>query len=69
LDKPLQGGPLQGAAREPAIVVAVRYQEPALGLLAGDIGLAGLTLGMKAVELLLQTLLGGFAGVLGPVFS
>ena len=40
-------------------------QHPAFGALAGDIGLAGLALGMQAVELLLEPFLGGFPGVDG----
>ena len=50
-EQPLQGRALQGAAGEAAVVVAVADQHPALGLLAGDIGLAGLALGVEAVEL------------------
>ena len=59
----LQGGPLQRAAREAAVVVAVGHQKPALGLLAGDIGLAGLALGVERVELLLEAFLGRLAGI------
>ena len=47
-DQSLQGGPLQRAAGEAAIVVAVGHQQPALGLLTGDIGLTGLALGIEA---------------------
>ena len=61
--QPLQRRPLQGRARDAAIVVAVGHQHPAFGLLAGDIGLAGLALGVERVELLLQALFGGLAGV------
>ena len=61
----LQGRALQGAAGEAAIVVAVGQQPPALVLLAGDVGLAGLALGIERVEVLLQPLLGGLAGVDG----
>ena len=50
--QPLQRGTLQGAAGEAAVVVAVADRHPALRLLAGDIGLAGLALGVEAVELL-----------------
>ena len=56
-------GPLQRAAGEAAVVVGVADQRPALGALAGDVGLAGLALGVQRVELLLQPLLGGLAGV------
>jgi hypothetical protein len=43
--------PLQGAAGDAAVVVAVGHQHPALGALAGDIGLARLALGVEGVEL------------------
>ena len=58
-------GPLQRAAGEAAIVVAVRHQHPALGALAGDVGLAGLALGVEAVELHVEPFLAGLAGVDG----
>ena len=61
----LQGRPLQGAAGDAAVVVAVGHQHPALGALAGDVGLAGLALGVEAVELLLEPFLGRLAGVDG----
>ena len=38
-------------------------QMPALVLLAGDVGLAGLALGVEGVELLFQPLLAALAGV------
>src|SRR5262249_31398825 len=41
----LQGGAVHVAAGEAAVVVALRQAGPALVLLAGDKGLAGLTLG------------------------
>ena len=46
--QPLQRRPLQGAAGEAAVVVAVGHQHPALGALAGDVGLAGVALGVEA---------------------
>ena len=61
--KPLQRRPLQRAAGEAAVVVAIRQQHPALGLLAGDEGGAGLALGIERVEVLLEPVLGRFAGV------
>ena len=61
----LQGRPLHGAAGEAAVVVRGRQHDPALVLLAPDVGLAGLALGVQRVELLLQPLLGGLAGVDG----
>ena len=56
--QPLQRRPLQRAARDPAVVVVVGQRDPALALLAGDVGEPGLALGVQAVELLLQALLG-----------
>ena len=61
--QPLQRRTLQRGARNAAVVIAVRDQDPALGALAGNIGLAGLALGIEAIEFLLQPLLAGFAGV------
>ena len=40
----------------PPSIVAVGHQHPALGLLAGDIGLAGLALGIERVELHVRAL-------------
>jgi len=62
-DQVLQGRPLQIATREPAIVIALSRQHPALVPLATDVGLAGFTLRGERVELLLEPFLGGFAGV------
>ena len=59
----LQRRPLQRAARDPAIVVLVRQRNPALGALARDVGEPRLALGVERVELLLETLLGGLAGI------
>ena len=39
-EQALQGGALQGAAREAPVVIAVADQDPALGALAGDVRLA-----------------------------
>ena len=61
----LQGGPVHVAAGEAAVVVAVGQQRPALSGLAADVGLARLALGVQGVELLLEALLGGLAGVDG----
>ena len=47
-EQPLQRRALQRAAGEAAVVVAVRDQHPALGPLAGHVGLAGLALGVEA---------------------
>ena len=54
----LQRRPLQRAARDAAIVVLVGQRDPALGALALDVGQPRLALGVEAVELLLQPLLG-----------
>ena len=61
----LQGGTLQGSAGEAAVVEAGGKQGPALVALAADERLAGLALGVQAVERLLQPLLGGLPGVDG----
>ena len=53
-EKALQPGPLQRSAGDAAVVIGGAHQHPAFGLLAGDVGLAGLALGVEAVELLLQ---------------
>ena len=62
-EQPLQRRALQRAAGEAAVVVAVGHQHPAFGLLAGDVGLAGLALGVEAVELHVEAFLAGLAGV------
>src|SRR4029453_11065253 len=62
-EQALQGGALQGSAREPAVVVAGGQRRPTLVALAADVGVAGLALGMEGVELLLQPLLRGLPGV------
>src|SRR5690606_3854268 len=53
----------QRAARDTAIVILIADQHPALGPLAGNVCLAGLTLGVERIELLLQPFLGRFPGV------
>ena len=62
-EQPLQRRTLQRGTRNAAVVVAVGNKQPALGLLAGDVGLAGLPLRIERVELLLQSLFAGLAGV------
>src|SRR6202162_4080843 len=59
----LQGSAVEGGTREPAIVVAIRNQAPALMRLALDIGLAGFPLGIERVEFEVEIMLGRFAGV------
>ncbi len=54
---------LQCPARDAAVVILIADQHPALGVLAGDVRLASLPLGVEAVELLLQPFLGGLARV------
>jgi len=61
----LQGRAFHVAAGEAAVVVARFQAGPALALLAGHIGFAGLALGVQTVELLLQAFFGGLAGVDG----
>ena len=48
-----------GPAGNPAVVVAFPLDDPALAALGLDVGLAGLALGVEAVEILLQPLLRG----------
>ena len=64
-EQPLERRPLHRAAGEAAVVVEVAHGDPAGVLLARDVGLAGLALRIERVELLLEPLLGGFAGVDG----
>ena len=64
-EEALQGGPFERAAGEPAIVVLVGQLDPALGPLAGDVGAAGLALGVEAVELHVEPFLGRLARVDG----
>ena len=61
--QPLQRRPLHRPAGEAAIVVAGLERPPAFAGLALDVGGAGGALGIEAVEVLLQPLLGALAGV------
>ena len=63
--QPFQAGTLQRAAGYATVIILIADQHPALGALAGDVSLAGLPLGVQAVELLLQPFFGGFPGVDG----
>ena len=63
--QPLQRRPLQRAAGEAAVVVAVADEHPALVLLAGDVRQRRLALGVEAVELHVEALVGRDAGVDG----
>ena len=64
-EQALQRRALQGGAGDTAIVVTGGQHDPALVLLARDIGLAGLPLRLQRVEVLFQAFFGGFAGVDG----
>jgi hypothetical protein len=59
----LQPGALHVAAGEAAVVIEVWHQLPALVPLREDVGSTGLALGIEAVEGLVESLLGRFAGV------
>src|SRR6516165_6667068 len=63
--QPLQRGPIQRGAGEPAIVISRAQAHPALVPLTVNESLAGLTLRQQGIEFLLETLLGGFAGIDG----
>ena len=56
----LQSGPIDRGAREPAVIISLGQTYPALVPLAGDEGLAGLTLRLQRIELLLEPFLGRF---------
>ena len=64
-EEALQGRPLQGSAGQPAIIIAGLDQPPSFAPLAADEGLARFALGVQRIEVLLQSLFGGFAGVDG----
>ena len=63
--QPLQRRALHAAAGEAAVVVAVADQDPALALLALDVGQPRLALRVERVELHLQPLFRGLARVDG----
>src|SRR5882762_6207496 len=67
--KLLKGRAVDRRARQPAIVVSLWEAGPAFVALALDIGFASLALGMQRIELLFQSLLGGFSGVDGTAPS
>ena len=62
-EQALQGRALHRGAGDAPVIVGGGDQAPALVALAADISFTGLALGMQRVELLLQSFLGGFAGV------
>ena len=63
--QPLERRPVHVATGEGGIVVVVGHRNPALRALAGDVGVAGVTLGVDGVVLLVEPLVGGLAGVDG----
>ncbi len=63
--KPLQRRSLHAPAREAAIVISFRQGRPTLAGLRKHIRIAGLSLGIKAVEFLLQPLFAALASVEG----
>jgi hypothetical protein len=67
--KLLEAGAVQRPARDAAVVILIADQHPTLGALAGDIRLAGLSLGVERVELLLQPFLGRLARVDGAALA
>ena len=68
-EQALEGRAFQRAARDAAVIVHLRQGHPAGALLAENIGVTGLALGIQRVELLLEPLLGGLAGVDGAADS
>lgn len=65
VEQALQAGPLHRSAGEAAIVIGGVNQPPTLVGLAGDVGGAGVALGVERVEGLLQALLGRLPGIDG----
>ena len=61
----LQGRAVERGTREAPIVVTVSNEPPALMGLALDVGLAGLPLGVEGVELEIEVMFGGLAGLDG----
>src|SRR5271170_2522162 len=59
----LQSGPIDRGAGEPAVVISLGQAYPTLVPLAVYEGLAGLTLRLQRIELLLEPLLGRFASI------
>jgi hypothetical protein len=64
-EEPFERWPIHASAREAAVVVPPRKTDPAGVLLARDVRLGGLALGVEGVELLLEPLLGALPGVDG----
>ena len=59
----LEGRAVERAAGHATVVIAVGNLDPTFRALAGDVGLAGLPLGVQRVELHVEAFLAGFAGV------
>jgi hypothetical protein len=59
----LECGPLHVAAGESWVVVVVGHSDPALGALAGDVGMPGVALGINRVVFLVQSFFAGLACV------
>ena len=59
----LQGRAVERGSREPAIIVAIRVEAPALMRLALNIGLASLPLRLERVELKIQIMFGRLSSV------
>jgi hypothetical protein len=64
-EQALQIGTVEGTSGDPAIVIAIGQKPSALVQLTLYICLAGLPLGVEGIELQIQIMFGGFAGILG----
>ena len=64
-----KGGPIQATTAKATIVITLRKGNKPFAALAGDKGLRGLALRIERVELLIQTLVCGFAGIDGTTDS
>jgi len=69
LEKPTKGWAIHRGPGIAAVVVAVSEQRPALVELALDVGFASFSLRIEAVEVLIQTLVGGFPRLDGTTKS
>ena len=62
-EQPLQRGPVGVAAREaPVVVLGPQHRPPGMGL-ASDVGLRSIVLGVERIEVLIEPLVGRYAGV------
>jgi hypothetical protein len=62
-EQALQSRPIHCRVGESAVAITCTQANPALMPLVGDEGFTGLALRLKRIELLLEPLLRGFAGV------